>query len=188
MITAVKSIADGSAEAQDGCIIARLKMAPFKLWPRWLQNPKTVYTFKGFPTLSFSTLIGAVGIIPVWGPSQVFLHGNWVGRRVTPCHPNGTKIASFPSNILLTSPSLIHAHSLQGHNYKRWQWCRKPWSNVAGCDFPSLSIHRPRSCTQGSGVDALCCCIQSATILNSRRGVVWLITCFKFHSGTLIMC
>lgn len=34
VITAAKSIPDGSAEAQDGGILARLAMAPLKLWPR----------------------------------------------------------------------------------------------------------------------------------------------------------
>lgn len=115
--------------------------------------------------------------------------GNWAGWRVTPCLPNGTKIASFPSNILLTNPSLIHAHWLQGHNYKQWQRCRKPWSNDrVWFSFTVRAIVRPLPCVQGSGAEALCCCTQSDTIPNSRRGVIWLITCFKFHSGTLIMC
>lgn len=39
-----------------------------------------VYAFKGFLTPSFSTLIGAVGIIPVWGPSQ----GTHTRRSLTP--------------------------------------------------------------------------------------------------------
>lgn len=34
VITAAKSIPDGSVEAQDGGIIARLEMAPFKWWTR----------------------------------------------------------------------------------------------------------------------------------------------------------